>query len=357
MTGKKVAKDKNDGKIVKGVKRSTVVTAAEEDSEPDEEEDGDVTETDTDTDVEHDKESDDKAENVAEKSKSRSEGVAVKATSKAGLSTSQSTKKKKKSATTTEGEKRPTRLSAATLKIRMSPALLQNPINRKKIWTNVMQMMVRRGYEWVKDREPPSEFDQLWPNNKGFLGFFHMHAVHSAPQSLKREKVYVVFCSKAGEPTLKSIQYPSRHVIVVSDSLTGRAKAALLTLAVKSPPNDKPRETLVGPNGVKLDLSYEFKDVFVEAFSSTSFMFDLLNQRYLKVVKFKQTSTEELETVFDTYERKKDVNHFPKMLDIDPVVKHLRTPVNAVLKISRLSVNSAVHNTFRLVTKANPDAK
>jgi DNA-directed RNA polymerase subunit H (RpoH/RPB5) len=58
-----------------------------------------------------------------------------------------------------------------------------------------------------------------------------------------REPVYVFFCSKLGEPTLNSMVYPSRHVIVVADSITSKARTSLLLLPVKNPPVTPPSVT------------------------------------------------------------------------------------------------------------------
>jgi len=308
--------------------------------------------------------------------------------------------RKKKDVSKTAVQKKPARLSAATLKTRMSPAMLQNPIARRKIWTNLMQMMTRRGYEWVSDRPQPTEYEQLWPNNKGFLGFFHMYAVDkNTDPSTKREPVHVIFCSKAGEPTLKSLQYPSKHIILVSDSLTGRCRAALSALNTKAPPmanapivkvsatekqlnveldldqdtkdskeakDEKQVKKKSGTNKVKdAALSVvaasvsgiELKDVYVEAFVSTYFMFDLLRQRYLKVVQFSATDNAEMDKVFDVYERKRDLTRFPKMLDTDPVVRHLRLPLGSVITQTRLSTASGIHKSYRYIVRPNADYK
>lgn len=256
----------------------------------------------------------------------------------------------KKSGKPSGGRKRVARFSSATLKTKMSPAMLQNPITRKKIWANLMKMMHLRGYRWVQDRPPPADDDlhQLWPNNKGLLGVFHMHAVDDEKKSTfaGREPVYVIFCSKAGEPTLKSLQYPSRHILVVSDSLTGRARAALHALPVRSPPIAKSTlssATEFAPNELTL------KDVFVEAFTSTFFMFDLLKQQYLKVIQFKPLVPTELVRVFDTFERKRDIVGFPRMMESDPVARYFRVPVGSVIGQTRLSTAAAVQESYRVV--------
>lgn len=270
---------------------------------------------------------------------------------------------------------KPARLSAATLKTKMSPAMLQNPINRKKIWANLMKMMVRRGYEWVQDRPTPTDMEQLWPNNKNYLGQFHMHAVDKT--GAQREPVYVIFCSKAGEPTLKSLQYPSKHIVLVSDSLTGRARAALQSLPLKTAAAastasvSQEATSTKGIAAVAASASsisgtlaksgaaaagptmYSLKDVLVEAFVSSAFMFDLLKQRYLRVVEFSPVANQELETVYDVFERKKDLAHFPRMLDSDPVVRHLRLPIGSVIKQKRLSTASAVHQSFRVIVRTS----
>jgi DNA-directed RNA polymerase subunit H (RpoH/RPB5) len=338
-------------------------------------------------------------------------------TAKGKKSTDEKEKEKKSKSGTTAakggggggggGGKKSVRLSAATLKTRMSPAMLQNPIARRKIWANLMQMMIRRGYEWVQDRPAPADYEELWPNNRGFLGIFHMHAADPNTKKEKREPVHVVFCSKAGEPTLKSLQYPSRHIILVSDSLTGRARGALQQLPTKTPPlasepscssisatttstttmstppmsttamatsmatsmattattttSPTPMATLAvkDKKGDEKDVGNGFglKDVFVEAFVSTSFMFDLLKQRYLKIVQFDGTPAAELEKVYEVFERKRDLAHFPRMLDTDPVVRHLRLPVGSVMKTTRLSTLAAVHNAYRVIVRTQHESK
>lgn len=298
-----------------------------------------------------------------------------------------------------------TRLSAATLKTRMSPAMLQNPMARRKIWENVMKMMVRRGYEWVQDRKAPSDQEHLWPNNRGFLSFFHMHAEDRFQQGVgegwtKREPVYVMFCSKAGEPTLNSLTFPSRHIILVSDSLTGRARAALLNLAVKTPPSNKapiPTTTITTTTTTMMDSNdpslrnqtdafqrnqpdanqrnqtgaftiaqsapaptsatigeankFTLKEIYLEAFLSNIFMFDLLEHRYLKMGRFSCVGPDELNSVFAAYDQKRDLSRFPKILDTDPVVKHLRLPIGAVLKHDRLSTTTGNLPTYRVISQ------
>jgi DNA-directed RNA polymerase subunit H (RpoH/RPB5) len=270
--------------------------------------------------------------------------------------------------------KKTSRLSAATLKTRMMSSMLQNPVARKKIWLNVQQMMVRRGYEWVADRAPPTDYEQLLPNNKGLLGFFHMHAVDKTQDpTKKREPVYVAFCSKAGEPTLTKLTYPSRHIIVVSDSLTGRARAALQALPLKAPPlantisttnstSPTTKETLpptsaaitkkgqVVPPPMILHTT-NLREAFVEAFTSSFFMFDLLKQRYLKVVEFSPISGNELENVFQVFERKRDISRFPRMVESDPVVRYLRLAPLSIIKQKRLSTSAATQLSYRVVVK------
>jgi DNA-directed RNA polymerase subunit H (RpoH/RPB5) len=269
-----------------------------------------------------------------------------------------------------------------------------------------------------------------------------MHAVDKTPA--RREPVYVIFCSKAGEPTLKSLQYPSRHIVLISDSLTGRARAALQALPLKTataataatatavatataaataatataaataatataaatistataataataaavaattpmaaaataadstsnsfsqafsrPPLSSPAASSssstasaahVGAplsNGAVIGSLHSLKDVLVEAFVSSYFMFDLLKQRYLRVVEFSAVTPKELDTVFDVFERKKDLGHFPRMLDTDPVVRHLRLPIGSVIKQTRLSTASAVHQSYRVIVRTS----
>jgi DNA-directed RNA polymerase subunit H (RpoH/RPB5) len=256
--------------------------------------------------------------------------------------------RKPKAATAAAASKTP-RLSAAMLKTRMSPNMLQNAERRKIIWRNLMRLMERRGYTWVQDRPPPTDTEMLLPNAKHVLGSFHMHAVDADPTESKREPVYVVFCSRAGEPTLKHLQYPSRHILVVSDSLTPRLRAALATHPLKAPP--------LASTGAGRDLTalptkentLTFKDVFVEPLQSSFFLYDLLNQRYLRTVTFSPTSPDELQRVFDVFERKRDLSKFPRFLDSDPVVRYMRIPAGTVVKLPRLSTTAGIQRTYRAV--------
>ena len=206
-------------------------------------------------------------------------------------------KKEKKSAIAAVNDK-PQRISAATLKTKMSPSMLQNPIARKRIWANMMKMMTLSNYTWVQDREPPTEYEMLLPN-KGILGFFHMHAEDNEK---KKEPVYVIFCSRAGAPNLEKLTYPSRHILLISDGITGRARAAMQNLPNKKPPLiDLKSTTIKQPFGAVTTIPTKenvitLKDVFMEPFFSTYFMFNLLNQRYLAVLEFKTLSPPELET-------------------------------------------------------------
>jgi DNA-directed RNA polymerase subunit H (RpoH/RPB5) len=204
-----------------------------------------------------------------------------------------------------------------------------------------------------------------------------MHAV--APG---KEPVHVIFCSKAGEPTLKSLQYPSRHIIIVSDQLTSRARAALALLPVKSPPTpdakqdafakeakqDAKQEKTAGASAAKekdveKDVAkdatkdgramtgYELKDVYIEAFVSLYFMFQLLKQRYLKCVNFSQLESKELDQVFDVFEKNRNLSHLPRMVETDPVARYLRLPTMSVVKQTRLSSSSGMQQSFRVVVR------
>jgi DNA-directed RNA polymerase subunit H (RpoH/RPB5) len=241
------------------------------------------------------------------------ETVAKKGPGKGGKKTA-----KKGAASGAPAAKRIPRVSAQVLKQRMNVAFLQNPRGRQRIWENIQKMMQDRGYQWIRDRPPPAPTEDIWPNNRGFLGTFHLHAIDAPPtlpirvplqtnqqaaemketkereckhqdqptgggggrgdaakmdegskmtrspdgydadgsevrpagwarpESIGngvREPVYVFFCSKLGEPTLNSMVYPSRHVIVVADSITSKARTSLLLLPVKNPPVTPPSVT------------------------------------------------------------------------------------------------------------------
>lgn len=235
------------------------------------------------------------------------------------------------------------RLSAATFKTRMSPSMLQNPTARQTIWANVMLMMQRRGYRWEPCGTAPTAIEQLLPNNKGVLGLFHMRAVDATDK--RREPVHVIFCSKAGEPTLRSMSYPSRHMLLVADSLTGRARAVLQTLALKAPP-----PAAVAGEGE----SWTWDALFMEAFASVFFMFDLLRQRYLSTIEFSPLAETdpELARVMGLFERGDRRDRFPRMLDVDPVARYLRVPLGSVVKQTRLSSSAGRHASYRCLAPA-----
>lgn len=248
------------------------------------------------------------------------------------------------------------RISAATLKTKMSPSKLQNPIARKTIWNNFMKMITLRGYTWEKDREAPTDYEQLLPT-KGILGFFHMHAVHN---DKKLEPIYVILCAKAGSPNLEKLQYPSRHILLVSDGITGRARASLQNLPLKHPPvlspSDlkHPKPTFGATTTVPTkDNIITLKDIYIEPFFSDNFMFGLLDHRYLSVVKFEMTNQNELQQVFDVFEKQKDITHFPKMTDQDPVSRYHRLTPGEVLKLQRLSTPAGILNAYRAIIKTN----
>lgn len=130
------------------------------------------------------------------------------------------------------------RLSAALAKTKMLPYGLQNPVTRKEIWRHLVVMLQERGYRWIFDRPPPTDTEELLPAKSGSLGHFHMHAVdeRGLPDGRFREPVYVLFCFRAGDPTLRGLLYKSRHVIVVADVPTSKAKTAILTEPLQAPP-------------------------------------------------------------------------------------------------------------------------
>jgi DNA-directed RNA polymerase subunit H (RpoH/RPB5) len=329
-------------------------------------------------------------------------------------------------------KKKAPRVSAATLKRRMSPGLLQNRVARKTIWFNLQRMLQVRGYRWVADRAEPGENDELLPNNKGYLGLFHLHAVDAiappdaappaaspaatagaggsppeagggpadrvpapgahavgatlgaagasgasgaagapgviaAAAARRREPVFVVFCSNAGGPTLNSLKYPSRHVIVVSDILTGRATAALGALLARRPPAALDQQGVADPRAHASVTSasvgnatlegdgvpaYAFREVHMEAFVSSAFMFDLLDQHYLRGVQFSVPSAAELERVFEAYEPGRHVDRFPRILDSDPVIRYLGLPAGTIVKQNCLSSSAAIHPSYRLVSSS-----
>ena len=279
----------------------------------------------------------------------------------------------------TEKEKKKKGLSASTIKNKMSPYMLQNPTRRKIIWKNIQMMMEYRGYKWIQDKPEPTIYQDLIPDNKWVLGTFHMHAEHE-----KNENVYVIFCAKSGYPTLRKIEYPSRHIILVSDTLTGRARAVLQNLNITNvplkghykdgkmekeivkrekigtlktrklekekvvmKPGEKDIPKIEEPNPIKL---YKLNEIYIEAFPSSFFMFNLLKQRYLNSIEFKPLQKkEEIQPIFDIYEKNSDLNRLPKFNVEDPIVRFFRLSENNIVELKRLSSSAGEHFSYRTV--------
>jgi len=229
--------------------------------------------------------------------------------------------------------------SAATLKTKMCPLKLQNPIRRKIIWNNIIKMMKGLAYKPVLSKPEPSETEELLPGPKGFLGMFHYHFEKEGC-----EPVYVMFCSRAGEPTLKSLQYPSKHILLVSDNVTGRARTVLQNLPLRAPPKQCHSTDLT---------PLQMTDVFVEVFESKNLLFDILNHRYLKGFDFAVTEGDSLQKVFNTFEQAGDKNNFPKMMDYDPLARYMCLAPGTVLGKKGISTSAGEHSSYRVVISQN----
>ena len=193
--------------------------------------------------------------------------------------------------------------------------------------------MIRRGYQWVRHAvDPGSREGLLFQPSKGFLCSYHKHAVKK-----NHEPVYVLFCCKAGEPILKTLEYPSRHVLVISDVVTGRAKSIL--------------HSLVNRDVCKQHKSsYSMEEVVIELFESKMFMFDMMKQTYLRSIQFKIVdSKEEEKQIFDTYVRNMDKKVFPVLFDSDPVARYMNLKTGQLLKNESLSTTAGRYQSFRLV--------
>jgi DNA-directed RNA polymerase subunit H (RpoH/RPB5) len=334
------------------------------------------------------------------------------------------------------------KVSASLLKTRMSSAGLQNPISRKKIWGNLVIMMRRQGYRPIQHAKPPTDIQELLPNNKGVLGELHMHfiderlfdrdVINNNQKEKEKEKeketvcwrepVYVVLASKAGEPTLKSLTFRSQHLILITDSLTGRAQGVLQELSVQLPPvhktaelarlqekrslerfyadhndrgeadhekktkKEKDMEALLqnisAGNSINTTSSSSLSssssslvitnnnnnntnnnkthklpplllnEVYVEAFESSTFLFDLPEQRYLNVTQFSKASDAEIKKVCEIFKTPRGHKDFPQMLDTDPVARYYRLTQNEVLKQTRLSSTAGQDISYRAIISA-----
>jgi hypothetical protein len=130
------------------------------------------------------------------------------------------------------------KISAATLKTKMLPGGLQNPITRKIIWRYIDLMFERRGYMMVNEKDetgkeitPPLDTEMLIADPKGVLGFYHKYAIKPTATKMRDgvdpRAIHVLFCSKAGGPTLKNCEYRSPYTILVSDAFTARPGISL----------------------------------------------------------------------------------------------------------------------------------
>jgi len=235
-------------------------------------------------------------------------------------------------------------MSLSAFKTTYNPFHLLDPIKRKEIWNNLMLMMERRGYTWVRDRPDPMETEQLTVSKiKGYLGMFHMHAVHPV-----REPVYVVLFSKSGEPALKQLVYPSRHIIVLTDATTGKARNAMkhainqknygLTLVKKGA--DEIKDT-------KQPILYPMQDVYMESHTSDVFSTDIIKHRYLETYEITLATLEEREQVAKVFEA--DIMKYPLIPDSDPIVRYFGYRPGDVLKEKNLSTTAGITYSFRTV--------
>lgn len=296
------------------------------------------------------------------------------------------------------------KVPATLTKLSMNPYLCQHPQNRVLIQNNVKKMMEDRGYRWVKHEtsstaagDDGSVKGLLPVNNKMVLSFYDMHAIKD-----NHEPVYVVFCLQAGEPTLKSIQYPSRHVILVSDKLIAKARVKIdtqralmrqrhlnfpaLALGTSSPctptpqpveeakrtkepmvddaADDDSKEQQIKPKKAKskkkpkFDVpgwpthmtakSFTFNDVYIEAFASASLRFSLLEHRYNASTNFKLATPADLKIAADIYDA--DIHKYPLVMTGDPISRHFGLVEGQVIKEETASSTAGIVHSYRTVS-------
>lgn len=268
--------------------------------------------------------------------------------------------------------------SAAIAKHAMNPFLCQHPQNRLVIWKNLQKMLEHpsRGYHLVRDAPDPTDEERLLPqNNRFILNFFHWHA-----EKAGCEPIYIVFCLQTGHPTLKSLRYPSRHVILISDRLTSGAikqveaqetaivaKYPGLKFPAVVPTTHAPPPKLILPvrklkkDQIPLDYlplerkRYEFSEVYVEAFLASDFRKSLMDQRSVAATTSTIATPAEIEEAKRNFDR--DITKFPILLSSDPVAKYLGAREGMLIKEQTASSAAGIAHSYRIVMKAREKKK
>jgi DNA-directed RNA polymerase subunit H (RpoH/RPB5) len=164
-----------------------------------------------------------------------------------------------------------------------------------------------------------------------------------------------VLFSKSGEPALKQLVYPSRHIIVLTDATTGKARNAMkhavnqknygFTLSAAIQEGKVTGE--VKPTEQKL---YPMQDVYMECHTSDMFSTDIIKHRYLETYEISLATPEELKQIATIYEA--DIHKYPLIPDSDPIVKYFGYRPGDVLKEKSLSTTAGVSISFRTVVPA-----
>jgi DNA-directed RNA polymerase subunit H (RpoH/RPB5) len=262
-------------------------------------------------------------------------------------------------------------MSWSAFRTPFNPCHLLDPVKRIDIWKYIVLMLERRGYTCLRDRPDPSPIEQLSVTKiKGFLGMFHMHAIHPS-----REPVYVVLFSSSGDPALKQLTYPSRHILVVTDKTTGKARKAMKSLVNqrnylqtltnakeggekekekekdeekdKQKEKEKEKETELSSSTTTTELKYSLHEVYMECHLSECFEFDLLKQRYLETTEISLATEEDRKKLADIFER--DTSKYPLIPDNDPVVRYFGYRPGDVLKEKTLCTTAGFSYSFRTV--------
>lgn len=311
-------------------------------------------ESEVESEVENEEEEEEKEEekeksndnNAGEKKEDENEEEKEKGKEKAKEKEKETKQAKAKKAPKAQREKKSRRkpMSMSTFRIHHDPYHLLDPVMRKTIWKNLMLMMERRGYTWIRDRPDPTDTEQLSiAKIKGYLGMFHMHAEH--PQ---REPVYVVLFSKSGEPALKQLVYPSRHVIVLTDATTGKARNAM-----KAVINQKNFTATLAKAKAKQEggsVVYSMHDVHMESHTSEAFCTDIMSHRYLETNKITLATEADRKQVADLFES--DIMKYPLIPDSDPISRYFGYRPGDVLKEKCLSTTAGMTHSFRTVVPA-----
>lgn len=241
-------------------------------------------------------------------------------------------------------KKKSDRISAAIYKTKMMSEFLQDPDQRQVIWNMVERMLIRRGYTWVSDLPAPPRHAYLLPTNKNFLYIYHRHAVKEGC-----EPIFVLFFSKLGEPNLKTLGFPSRHIVIVSDSLTGKAKTAISENA-----NQNNYPLIVRHPERPLCETYPMTHVYIESFTSNQLTFDIMKTYYLQSMQLRLVTDAAEIQIAREFAGDNDLNRLPHLSSTDPVALYFGFRPGMVIEETHLSGNAGRLKSWRIVVRPKP---